>query len=85
MAAGVPVVADPWSAAGLVDASAVAAATEPGEWIDAIRELLLNPGRAERQAEHAEKVWRTAYDPAVVRAQIRDVVEAAADLRAPAP
>ncbi len=81
MAAGVPVVADPWSADGLEDPSAVVAAHDEVEWIDALRRLLTDSGAAREQAMKGTEVWRAHYAPDRVGAQIRTAVQAAA--RAP--
>lgn len=77
MAAGVPVVADPWSAAGLVDPAAVATAGGEVEWIETIRGLLTDHRAAGALAARASEIWRTSYHPEVVKSQIRDAVEAA--------
>jgi glycosyltransferase involved in cell wall biosynthesis len=77
MAAGVPVVADPWSAAGLVDPRAVATAGGEAEWIETIRGLLTDHRAAGALAARALQVWQTSYHPDVVKSQIREAVEAA--------
>lgn len=74
MAAGVPVVADPWSAAGLEDPAAVAVAGDSQAWIEALCRLLSDSSAAREQASRGLRAWREAYHPSVVRRQIRDVV-----------
>jgi glycosyltransferase involved in cell wall biosynthesis len=74
MAAGVPVVADGWSAAGLVDPTAVAVAGSDDEWVEALHRLLTVPEVAQEQAERALARWRLSYHPDRVRASIRDAV-----------
>lgn len=74
MAAAVPVVADPWSAAGLEDPSAVVVAEDETAWIDGIFRLLRDPEEARRQAEKGVEVWRTHYQPSWVASGIRGAV-----------
>jgi glycosyltransferase involved in cell wall biosynthesis len=81
MAAGVPVVADPWSADGLEDPSAVVAVHDEVEWIDALRRLLTDSGAAREQAVKGAEVWRAHYAPDRVGARIREAVMVAARRR----
>jgi glycosyltransferase involved in cell wall biosynthesis len=74
MAAGVPVVADGWAAAGLVDPTAVAVAGGDDEWVEALHRLLTVPEAAQEQAERGLTLWRLSYHPERVRASIRDAV-----------
>ncbi|HSN56674.1 MAG TPA: glycosyltransferase [Candidatus Sulfomarinibacteraceae bacterium] len=78
MAAGVPVVADPWSAAGLEEASAVAVADDPEHWVATLAGLLSDSTAARRLGEQGHASWQRHYAPEVVRRQLRDAVEAAA-------
>ncbi len=78
LAAGVPVVADPWSAAGLEDPSAVAAAQNEDEWVETVSRLLDDADSARRQAARGTEVWRAHYAPERVAARIREVVGAVA-------
>ncbi|MEE4271253.1 MAG: glycosyltransferase [Thermoanaerobaculales bacterium] len=84
LAAGVPVVADPWSAAGLEDPTAVVVAGDSAAWVTALQQLLSDPEAALEQASRGRRVWREAYHPEVVRQQIRDLVVAAVE-RNPEP
>jgi hypothetical protein len=77
MAAGVPVVADPWSAAGLEDPSAVAVAGDEAEWADAVAHLLEDTSAAHHQSERGREQWRNHYEPQRVAHRIRSSVEAA--------
>ncbi len=77
LAAGVPVIADPWSAAGLADPAAVTEARGVDGWVSAAVELLTNDEAAERRRERGLEVWRAHYRPEVVRERIRVVVEGA--------
>lgn len=77
MAAKVPVVADPWSAAGLVDPGAVATAGDEAEWIETIQEILTDDRVAGGLTARASELWRASYRSEVVKTQIRDAVEAA--------
>jgi len=74
LAAGVPVVADPWSAAGLHDPTAVVVVGDSAAWATALERLLSDPGAAREQASRGLRAWRADYHPEVVRRQIRDVV-----------
>jgi glycosyltransferase involved in cell wall biosynthesis len=77
MAAGVPVVVDPWSADGLEDPSAVVVATGEEDWIRVLGELLGDPEAASDQAARGLAAWRAVYRPDRVRARIRQAVDAA--------
>lgn len=76
MAAGVPVVVDPWSAAGLEDPSAVVVADDDAAWVAALHRLLGDPDEAASQAARGSEVWRRHYRPDRVRARIREAVDA---------
>jgi glycosyltransferase involved in cell wall biosynthesis len=78
MAARVPVVADPWSADGLEDPSAVVEARGAEAWINALHRLLTDPGAAQAQASAGERVWREHYESSRVAAVIRGAVAIAA-------
>lgn len=77
MAAGVPVVADPWSAAGLEDPGAVVVADDDSGWVEALHRLLVDGPAAAEQATRGREVWRTHYSPARIRAAVRAAVDAA--------
>jgi hypothetical protein len=76
LAAGVPVLADPWSAAGLEDPSAVIEAEGEDSWVTAAVELLTDDGAAARQRAHGLEVWAAHYHPDQVRERILGAVEA---------
>jgi len=78
MAAGVPVVAEHWSADGLEDPSAVAVADGEAAWVDVLLRLLSEPELAHEQAARGTEAWRTHYAPSRVRSRIREVVSVAA-------
>lgn len=77
LAAGIPVVADPWSAGGLEDPSAVIVAESEDEWVEKLSLLLDDPHSARLQAARGTEVWRAHYAPERVAAQIRGAVDAA--------
>jgi len=77
LAAGIPVVADPWSAGGLEDPSAVIVAKNVDEWVEKLSRLLDDPHSARLQAARGTEVWRAHYAPERVAAQIRGAVDAA--------
>ena len=77
LAAGVPVVADPWSAGGLEDPSAVIVADTEAAWVENLSLLLDDPHSARRQAARGTEVWRAHYAPERVAAQIREAVDTA--------
>ena len=77
MAAGLPVVVQPWAADGLVEQArgAVAVSTEDDEWARTITSLLTDDSRAEDLAHKGREAWRRFYHPDVIAQQVRDVVE----------
>lgn len=77
MAAGVPVVVDPWSADGLEDPSAVVVADGEAAWVDALQGLLGDPRVAAAQAVKGYEAWCADYQPGRVRARILDAVRVA--------
>jgi len=74
MAAGVPVVADPWAAAGLEEPAAVAAAQRPDEWVDELAKLLEDPEAARLAAQRGHDLWRRFYHPERVAESIREAI-----------
>ncbi len=77
IAAGVPVVADPWSADGLEDPGAVMVADGETAWVEGLNRLLGDPEEARRQAERGILAWRSHYEPSRIRIGIRCAVGAA--------
>ena len=77
LAAGIPVIADPWSAGGLEDPSAVIVADTEAAWVENLASLLDDPRAARHQAARGAEVWRAHYAPERVAAQIREAVDAA--------
>jgi len=78
-AAGTPVVATPWAAAGTSGRPGedfLVVAPHPVEWASAIRELLDAPAARERLAENGRRRLAADYAPDVVRGQILAVVNA---------
>ncbi len=74
MAAGVPVVVDPWSADGLEDPSAVAVADGEAAWASVLERLLGDPAAAAAQAAAGTEAWRADYRPGRVRERIAQAV-----------
>jgi len=82
-AAGLPVVADPWAAAGLDSAStrALETAHEPGEWVERLAHLLTDPSAAGELAARGRAAWERTYSPERVGEAIRAAVARAAASR----
>ena len=78
MAAGVPVVADPWAAAGLEEPAAVAVAERPEEWVDELALLLEGPEAARLAARRGRDLWLRIYHPERVAESIRSAIRDAA-------
>jgi glycosyltransferase involved in cell wall biosynthesis len=80
MAAGVPVVANPWAASGLADeaAAAVAVADEPAVWIETLSTLLSDWESAAELGDRGRAAWRDLYHPEVIAEQVRSVIVQAA-------
>lgn len=74
MAAGVPVVADPWAAGGLLDVEAVAVAADAAEWARVLQRLLTDPVAARDQVAAGAEAWRNHYHPRRVRQAVRAAV-----------
>ena len=74
MAAGVPVVVDPWSADGLEDPSAVAVADGQAAWASVLERLLGDPAAAAAQAAAGTEAWLADYRPGRVRERIAQAV-----------
>ena len=79
-AAGLPVVAHPWSAAGLpADArDALAVADGADEWHRAVTRLLTEPSAAAGLAERGRELWRRDYHPERVDEALRAALAAVA-------
>jgi len=78
MAAGIPVVADPWAADGLDDPTAVAAATTADEWIASLCHLLEDRLAARDLGDRGHALWRDRYQAHRIAQDIRGVFEVAA-------
>ncbi len=78
MAAGLPVVADPWAAAGLEEPAAVAAAGSADEWVETLARLCRDPEAALDLGERGHALWRRVYHPERVAESIREAVTTAA-------
>jgi len=79
-AAGTPVVATPWAAAGttgLPGEDFLVAGAHPAEWVSAIRELLDNPPARQRLAESGRRRLVADYSSEVVRGQLLGALSAA--------
>jgi len=79
-AAGVPVVAHPWTAAGLHGAGqgALRKAENADEWVSALIELLGNRDARATLAARGREAWNRSYRPERVAEQIREAVSRAA-------
>jgi glycosyltransferase involved in cell wall biosynthesis len=77
-AAGLPVVAHPWAAAGLDAAAreALAVAGSPDEWHAALTRLLADPSEAARLGERGRELWRRSYHPERVDERLRAAIAA---------
>jgi glycosyltransferase involved in cell wall biosynthesis len=80
-AAGVPVVAHPWTAGGLdeADREGLVVASSSEEWIDALVQMLTDSGRSEELGQLGRELWRRRYHPAMVEEQIVQAVKAAVE------
>jgi transposase len=78
--AGLPVVAHPWTVAGLEVSSrcAVRQAEGAGEWIRALGELLGDREERETLAALGLDAWNRDYHPEVIAERIREAVDTAA-------
>lgn len=79
-AAGVPVVAHPWTAAGLDDSgrSAIRQAEGADEWVRVLVDLLGARDHRETLAAEGREAWERTYRPERVAEQIREAVSRAA-------
>jgi len=77
-AAGVPVVAHPWTLGGVGGGGAHAAlkAEAPGEWIKAIHLLMENDEQRQQLIEKGQQVWKALYHPKAVADGILESVQA---------
>jgi glycosyltransferase involved in cell wall biosynthesis len=82
-AAGVPVVAHPWAAAGLASADepAVEVAEDPAQWIEALMRLLGDEQAAAKLAARGRAEWLATYHPDCVAEAVREAVNLAAGQR----
>ncbi len=78
-AAGLPVVAHPWTAAGLDCAGqrAIRQAEDADQWVSALIELLADRDDRETLAALGREAWDRSYRPERVAEQIREAVEVA--------
>lgn len=81
-AAAVPVVVDPWAAAGLDSEgrTAVAVASNPREWIAALERLMIDPGYACSLGNRGRDLWAARYRFDRIAEAVRGVVSEAATL-----
>jgi len=77
-AAGLPVVMDPWAAAGVEGDPGPVVASTPEEWVETLVGLLTDSRQAAEAATIGHEVWRASYHPNRVSAAVRDAVAAAA-------
>ncbi|HEX4952455.1 MAG TPA: glycosyltransferase family 4 protein [Thermoanaerobaculia bacterium] len=75
-AAGVPVVASPWAAAGTTAEPGrdLLVAETPAEWAEAVRRLLEDPALANRLAEAGREHLRADYGAGVVRGRLAEIL-----------
>jgi hypothetical protein len=78
-AAGLPVVAHPWTAAGLEPSGqdAVRQAEDPDQWVKALLDLLGHAEQRETLAALGQNAWDRTYHPQVIAEKIREAVEVA--------
>jgi glycosyltransferase involved in cell wall biosynthesis len=78
-AAGLPVVAAPWAAAGLQESSkeGLLQAETADEWLSAITRLLTEPSLAEQVAGQGRSIWDRWYRPERVHEQVQEAIVAA--------
>ncbi len=77
-ACGLPVVAHPWPAAGLMGGeNAVAVAESAEQWVETLDGLLRDGAAAERLGRKGLEAWDRFYRPERVEAAVRDAVAAA--------
>jgi polysaccharide biosynthesis protein PslH len=75
-AAGIPVVATPWAAAGTSGREGEdfrIAGANPGEWVQAVQELLDDPLARQRLAENGRRRLAADYSREAVRRQLRSI------------
>lgn len=82
MAAGLPVVADPWAAEGLEEPEAVAIARGPESWVSTLHRVLTDQAVARELGRRGHDCWARRYHPDRVRNDILDAVD---DSVAPRP
>lgn len=76
-ACGLPVVAHPWAAAGLMGGNdAVAVAEGAQQWVDTLDGLLRDDAAAERLGRRGLEAWDRFYRPERVEAAVREAVYA---------
>jgi len=75
-ACGIPVVAHPWPAAGLMGEGGVRIAREVEEWLEALDLLLGDENEAARLGARGREIWERFYRPERVDAAVREAVEA---------
>ena len=81
-AAGVPVIAHPWTAAGLdeKDLDGLVAASSREEWIDALVTVLTDDRYADELGRLGRAVWTDRYHPSVVAEKVRQAVQTAVEV-----
>jgi glycosyltransferase involved in cell wall biosynthesis len=81
--AGVPVVADPWAAAGLDrdGAEAVATASSGADWVTVLARLLTDPDEANALGARGHRVWDRRFRSEAVAESVREAVGDAAASR----
>ncbi len=75
-AAGVPVVASPWAAAGTtaVPGQDLEVADTPGQWVEILSRLLNDPAAGRRLTDHGRRRLAADYSRARTEQQLRDVM-----------
>ena len=75
-AAGIPVVAHPWTAAGLDEGAGDGLEVADGieRWVEALAALLKDPERWETVARAGRAAWERSYRPEVIAEAIRETV-----------
>jgi len=76
-AAGVPVMAREWAAAGLLGSEGLVVAEQPDEWIEMVVTLLDSEQRRRELARRGADAWQRWYAPQRVADEIRAAIAAA--------
>jgi len=82
-ACGVPVIAHPWAAAGLLGEGGVRVARDAKEWVGALDGLLSAGEEAARLGRRGRELWERHYRRERVEASVRELVESTITIASP--